>query len=153
MRSDAALSGYAGQLEPHYAALGAHFEAAEQWSDAVDYLGLAARQAAERWAYRDAVSMVGRALGALDHVPESPKRIEQELDLRLQRMHAGGGLTLEHGDPANATRAEQYLSRRVYYLYGPSVKVVTAWEPYVGNFAPNNGPDIGGRLMAAWLDR
>lgn len=39
------------------------------------------------------------------------------------------------------------------YLYNPSVKVVSAWEPHVKNWAPNNGFDYGGRMMAAWLDR
>ena len=32
-------------------------------------------------------------------------------------------------------------------------RVVAAWEPYVRNYAPTLGNDIGGRLMAAWLDR
>ncbi len=48
---------------------------------------------------------------------------------------------------------QRYLSGQVYYVYGPSGKVVSAWEPYVKNFAPNLGNDYGGRLMAAWLDR
>lgn len=48
---------------------------------------------------------------------------------------------------------QRYLSRQVYYLYGPSGKVVSAWAPYVKNFAPNLGNDYGGRLMTAWLDR
>ena len=48
---------------------------------------------------------------------------------------------------------QRYLSTQVYHLYGPSVNVVSAWEPYVKNFAPNFGHDYGGRLMAAWLDK
>jgi peptide/nickel transport system substrate-binding protein len=49
---------------------------------------------------------------------------------------------------------QRYLSETVYYLLvGPSALVVSAWEPYVKNFAPNLGNDYGGRLMAAWLDR
>ena len=49
---------------------------------------------------------------------------------------------------------QRYLSETVYYLLvGPSATVVSAWEPYVKNFAPNLGNDYGGRLMAAWLDR
>jgi hypothetical protein len=34
-----------------------------------------------------------------------------------------------------------------------SVKVLSAWEPYVKNFSPNTSLDYGGRLMIAWLDR
>jgi peptide/nickel transport system substrate-binding protein len=48
---------------------------------------------------------------------------------------------------------QRYLSEKVYYVYGPSEKIVSAWEPYVKNFAPNLRNDYGGRLMAAWLDR
>ena len=47
----------------------------------------------------------------------------------------------------------RYLAEQVCYLYGPSARVVAAWESYVRNFAPNLGNDYGGRLMAAWLDR
>ena len=48
---------------------------------------------------------------------------------------------------------QRYLSRQVYYHYGPSFEVVVAWDAAVKNFAPNIGHDYGGRLMAAWLDR
>ena len=48
---------------------------------------------------------------------------------------------------------QRYLAEQVYYLWGPSGRVVAAWEPHVRNFAPNLGNDYGGRLMAAWLDR
>jgi hypothetical protein len=41
----------------------------------------------------------------------------------------------------------------VYYLYGFSGRVVSAWESYVRNFGPNPGNDYGGRLTAAWLER
>jgi hypothetical protein len=30
---------------------------------------------------------------------------------------------------------------------------VSAWEPHVKNYEPNNGFDYGGRMMAVWLDR
>jgi ABC-type transport system substrate-binding protein len=48
---------------------------------------------------------------------------------------------------------QRHLAGQVYYLYGPSPRVVAAWEGYVRNFAPNLGNDYGGRLVAAWLDR
>jgi peptide/nickel transport system substrate-binding protein len=48
---------------------------------------------------------------------------------------------------------QRYLSRQCYYIYGPSFRVVVAWDPAVKDFAPNIGHDYGGRLMAAWLDR
>jgi ABC-type transport system substrate-binding protein len=48
---------------------------------------------------------------------------------------------------------QRHVAHHAYYLYDASQKVVSAWEPYVKNFAPNNGFDYGGRLMAVWLDR
>lgn len=48
---------------------------------------------------------------------------------------------------------QRYVSQRVYMIYGPSVSAVAAWAPYVKNFGPNIGHDMGGRLTAAWLDR
>jgi peptide/nickel transport system substrate-binding protein len=48
---------------------------------------------------------------------------------------------------------QRHVAHHAYYLYGPSVKVVSAWEPYVKNWAPNNGFDFGGRLVAAWLNK
>jgi peptide/nickel transport system substrate-binding protein len=48
---------------------------------------------------------------------------------------------------------QRSISQQAYYLYFGSARVVSAWEPYVRNWAPNNGFDYGGRLMAAWLDR
>ena len=48
---------------------------------------------------------------------------------------------------------QRHLAEQVYYLYGPSARVVAAWDGHVRNFAPNLGNDYGGRLMAAWLDR
>jgi peptide/nickel transport system substrate-binding protein len=48
---------------------------------------------------------------------------------------------------------QRYISQQVYYLFGPSVSAVAAWKPSVKNFGPNIGHDMGGRLMAAWLDK
>ncbi len=48
---------------------------------------------------------------------------------------------------------QRHVAQHVYYLFDVSVRVVSAWEPSVRNYGPNNGFDYGGRLMAAWLDR
>jgi len=48
---------------------------------------------------------------------------------------------------------QRYCSQQVYYACGPSPSVVAAWLPYVIDFGPNIGPDYGGRLMSAWLDK
>ena len=49
---------------------------------------------------------------------------------------------------------QRLCSQQAYYLYvSPSAKVLSAWEPYVKNFARNISLDYGGRLMIAWLDK
>ena len=48
---------------------------------------------------------------------------------------------------------QRYISQQAYYLFNASVSAVGAWHPYVKNFSPNIGHDIGGRLAVAWLDR
>jgi ABC-type transport system substrate-binding protein len=48
---------------------------------------------------------------------------------------------------------QRYISQQVYYLFDASVSAVSAWRPYVKNFGPNIGHDMGGRIMAAWLDK
>ena len=48
---------------------------------------------------------------------------------------------------------QRYLAEQAYAGADGSVKVVSAWEPYIKNYMPNNGFDVGGRLMAAWIDK
>lgn len=48
---------------------------------------------------------------------------------------------------------QRYISQQAYYLFSASVSAVGAWHPYVKNFSPNIGHDVGGRLMVAWLDK
>ena len=48
---------------------------------------------------------------------------------------------------------QRYISQQVYYLFDASVSCVSAWKPYVKNYGPNIGHDVGGRLAVAWLER
>ena len=48
---------------------------------------------------------------------------------------------------------QRYLAEQAYFGANGSVKVVSAWEPHIKNYMPNNGHDYGGRLMAAWIDK
>jgi peptide/nickel transport system substrate-binding protein len=68
--------------------------------------------------------------------------------IRLQRR------TLDPGKRRDILyEIQRYLSQQTYYLYGPSVTAVAAWDRHVRNFAPNVGDDYGGRLMLTWVDR
>jgi peptide/nickel transport system substrate-binding protein len=48
---------------------------------------------------------------------------------------------------------QRYLAKQQYYVQMPSALLVSVWEGAVKNYAPNLGYDMGGRLVAAWLDR
>ena len=48
---------------------------------------------------------------------------------------------------------QRYLAEQAYFGVNGSSKVVSAWEPYIKNYMPNNGFDYGGRLMAVWIDK
>jgi ABC-type transport system substrate-binding protein len=48
---------------------------------------------------------------------------------------------------------QRYAAEQAYFGANGSVKVVSAWEPYIKNYGPNNGFDFGGRLMAVWIDK
>jgi peptide/nickel transport system substrate-binding protein len=48
---------------------------------------------------------------------------------------------------------QRYLAEQAYFGTNSSTKVVSAWEPHIKNYMPNNGFDYGGRMMAAWIDK
>jgi ABC-type transport system substrate-binding protein len=48
---------------------------------------------------------------------------------------------------------QRYIAQQQYYVYLNSVTVTGSWQPYVKNYAPNQGFDDGSRVAALWLDR
>jgi peptide/nickel transport system substrate-binding protein len=48
---------------------------------------------------------------------------------------------------------QRLVAQQVYYVFDASVSSVGAWKPYVKNWGPNIGHDVGGRLQVAWLDK
>jgi peptide/nickel transport system substrate-binding protein len=48
---------------------------------------------------------------------------------------------------------QRYLAEQALFGSNGSVKVVSAWDPYIKNYMPNNGHDFGGRLMAVWINK
>jgi len=88
------------------------------------------------------------------HSPGQPTNASGVNDPKVNEM-----LRLQRRTVDEAKRREilfdlqRYLAGQLYYLYGPSATVLSAWEPYVKNFAPNFGHDYGGRLMVAWIDK
>jgi len=59
-----------------------------------------------------------------------------QLQRRDLRCHQAARDHLRHPAPN--------ISQQAYYLYDASQKVVSAWEPYVKNWSPNNGLTMAG---------
>jgi peptide/nickel transport system substrate-binding protein len=88
------------------------------------------------------------------HLPGEPANSSSVNDPRLTQAIR---LQRRTFDPARRREIlhdiQRQLAEQVYYVYGFSGRVVSAWESYVRNFGPNLGNDYGGRLTEAWLDR
>jgi peptide/nickel transport system substrate-binding protein len=87
-------------------------------------------------------------------LPESPLNVIGVNDAKLTEM-----IRLQRRTFDVARRRaiiydiQRYVAEHGYFGVSGSAKVVSAWDAHVKNFAPNNGYDYGGRLMAAWIDR
>jgi DNA-binding winged helix-turn-helix (wHTH) protein/predicted ATPase len=65
------------------AELAVHFEHGRDYGRAVQYLQQAAETAGQRYAHREAIEYLGRALALLKAMPETPPLIRQELAVQL----------------------------------------------------------------------
>jgi peptide/nickel transport system substrate-binding protein len=48
---------------------------------------------------------------------------------------------------------QRYLAEQALAGVDGEVKVVTAWDAHIKNYMPNNGFDVGGRMLATWIDK
>lgn len=74
---------YGPQAGEMAAELAEHFVRGHDTRRAVQYLHQAAENAARRYAHREVVGLLTRALALLGHMPEMPERHQQELTLQL----------------------------------------------------------------------
>ncbi len=88
---------FAAQLDDHFEELAHHYSRGDNLEKAVEYLGQAGQQAAQRSAYADAINRLTLALDLLQKLPDSPQRIQQELLLQLA---LGPALTIVKGRTA-----------------------------------------------------
>ena len=65
------------------AELAGHFTHGRDYRRAVQYLQHAGDNAMRRWAYQEAIAFLTRGLTLLETQPETPARVQQELDLQL----------------------------------------------------------------------
>ena len=74
---------FTGQVEDHLDELAHHYGRSDNVAKAVEYMGRAGQQAAQRCAYADAINRLTTALNLLQKLPDSPERIQRELLLQL----------------------------------------------------------------------
>ena len=99
-RAIAAIEGlYPERLAEHVERLAHHALRGEAWPKAVRYLRQAATKALDRSAYREAGAGFEQALDALRHLPESPERTAQAIDLHIDV----GGALVGTGEWAKST--------------------------------------------------
>jgi predicted ATPase len=77
---EAAYGEQAGEIA---AELAEHFARGTNAPQAVRYLHRAAEKATQRYAHREVLDLVARALALLRQLPETPERTQQELDLQM----------------------------------------------------------------------
>jgi predicted ATPase len=99
---------FAERLDDHLSDLARHYSRSDNFSKAVEYLGRAGHQAFQRSAYADAISSLRAGTDLLQKLPESPERIQQELDLLLV---IGPALLGVRGVASQASEAEAAYSR------------------------------------------
>src|ERR1700689_3085635 len=74
---------FAAQLDDHLEELAHHYSRGDNLEKAVEYLGQAGQQAAQRSAYADAINRLTLAIDLLQKLPDTSQRIQQELVLQL----------------------------------------------------------------------
>jgi predicted ATPase len=75
--------GYGEQARAHAAELAMHFERAQDAPRAVRYVQQAAESVMQRHAFQEAGDYLRRGLALLSAMPETPARVQQELELQL----------------------------------------------------------------------
>jgi class 3 adenylate cyclase/predicted ATPase len=73
---------YRSRLEDYYSELAHHYSRSGNTAKAVEYLGLAGQQAAQRSAHTEAINHLTTALELLNTLPDTPERTQQELFLQ-----------------------------------------------------------------------
>jgi peptide/nickel transport system substrate-binding protein len=87
-------------------------------------------------------------------VPEQPNNVMPVNDPKLTEMIKLQRRTFDVAKRKQIVHdIQRYAAESGYFGVDGSVNVVSAWEPYIKNYMPNNGFDFGGRLMAVWIDK
>jgi predicted ATPase len=74
---------YPMQLDDHLSKLAYHYERSGNTQKAIEYLTRAGQQAVQRSAHSEAIKLLTTAAALLETLPETPERIQQQLNVQL----------------------------------------------------------------------
>ena len=133
---------YTAETGLHALALGLHYQQAEEWNRAADYLYRAGDAARDRAANREAVGCLDAALQCLRSLPEGRERSERVIDTLLQLENAHMGLG-EFPQSLEGLREAEALARSL----GDRLRLGRV----LGRFAYNLGSigDLDGAIESA----
>ena len=97
---------FAGRLGDHFGELARHYSRSANPGKAIEYLRLAAQQAAQRSSYAEAIAYVSNGLEILAGLPESEQRDRDELELRVTL-----GLSLMAAEGFDSDEVERAFTR------------------------------------------
>ena len=134
------------RLEEFAGVLAYHYFAAESWEKALQYSTQSAKAASRLEAYPEVRGHCRRALESLDHLPETPERLVQKVDLILRLV--GASLNAESPDKNLAALAKaeailktmddpvrlvrvQLLTGRSHYMAGRTVEAIGYFQKVV----------------------
>ncbi len=134
---------YSDRLAEHVERLAYHALRGEVWDKAVAYLYQAGVKASTRSAHGEAVTYYGQALEVLSRLPESPERVRQAIDLRLDlrnsllplgehaqlldQLREAETLAEAAGDQRRLGRVSTYKAERLLHL-GQHEQAIAAAE-------------------------
>jgi predicted ATPase len=122
--------GYGERAGERAAELAMHFARGRDHRRAVHYLGQAAANAARRSAPREVIGLATRGLAVLPHLPDTPPRRQQELDLQLM---LGQATTAIKGYAAPEVEQIMTRARELCERVGDTSKLIPTLRGYVGS--------------------
>jgi predicted ATPase len=139
---------FAGQLEDHLDELAHHYSRSDNVGKAVEYLGRAGQQAAQRSAYADAINRLTAALNLLQRLPDGPEHIQRELLLQLA---VGPALNAVKGFAASETERAYTRARELCERLGNPPELFPTlyglWVMHINRSAFRTARELAERLL------
>ena len=141
-------AGYGDQARAHAAELAMHFDRAQDSARAVRYLQLAADNVMQRNACQEASDYLRRGLVLLAALPETPARVQQEIQLQLM---LGPALIATRGPAAPEVERTYSRARALCAQLGESTQLFRAvrglWSVHVNQGTLRAARGLGEELL------